>query len=330
VPLETFNYLDSLQPENPGSSDPLVNGDDHIRGIKLALKRTFPHVKGEVTASHEDLCALAGFFQGEKPLRLPVGTVEAPSLSWGDNASTGIYSPKNDEIGFTVASDPALVINDKGGTFAGAVSAKSFSGGGMAPIGSIMLWPSDTLPPPEEGIWAWCNGVAVSRGDFAALFDRIGTLYGSGDGSKTFSLPNFQEVSLVGKSGMGGAAAPGRLASIDAKLKGLLGALFGSDTHKLSTDQMPAHYHSAGISDPGHTHGVSGGNFTGSQAFNNFGNFDGLPGPLGNSSISINGAATGVRVNSSNGLDTTNSTGGSAAHNNVQPSMAVNYIIRLA
>jgi len=330
VPLETFNYLDSLSPDNPGVSDPLVNGDDHIRGIKLALKRTFPNVRGEVTASHEDLSDLTGFVQGTKPLKLPNGAVDAPSLLWGDNASTGVYSPKTDEIGFTVAGNPTLVVNSQGGTFAGQVGAKSFSGGGIAPIGSILLWPSDVLPPAEEGIWAWCNGTAVSRADFAALFARIGTLYGAGNGTSTFGLPNFQEVSLVGKSGMGGASSPGRLASIDAKLRGILGAIFGSDTHKLSSDQMPSHYHSASIWDPGHNHVINPqmdlwtDENTNLQASGGGGFF------MSRHQPSSNAAMTGVRLNSGNGMDTTNSSGGSVAHNNVQPSMAVNYIIRLA
>jgi hypothetical protein len=46
VALETFNYLDSLVPANPTVSDGVVNGDDHIRGIKLALKNTFPNISG--------------------------------------------------------------------------------------------------------------------------------------------------------------------------------------------------------------------------------------------------------------------------------------------
>lgn len=56
--LETFNYLDSLVPDNPVVSDGLVNGDDHIRGIKLALKNTFPNLTGPVTLTQAILNAL--------------------------------------------------------------------------------------------------------------------------------------------------------------------------------------------------------------------------------------------------------------------------------
>jgi hypothetical protein len=36
-----------------------------------------------------------------------------------------------------------------------------------------------------------CNGVAVSRTDYKELFRAIGTVYGKGDGTSTFALPNY-------------------------------------------------------------------------------------------------------------------------------------------
>lgn len=57
--LETFNYLDSLVPTNPVVSDGLVNGDDHIRGIKLALKQTFPNLTGPVNSTQAQIDAIA-------------------------------------------------------------------------------------------------------------------------------------------------------------------------------------------------------------------------------------------------------------------------------
>lgn len=52
------------------------------------------------------------------------------------------------------------------------------------PTGMISAF--HTVP---EG-WLQCNGAAVSRTTYAALFAVIGTKYGSGDGSTTFNLPN--------------------------------------------------------------------------------------------------------------------------------------------
>ncbi|ACO74134.1 Phage-related protein [Laribacter hongkongensis HLHK9] len=45
---------------------------------------------------------------------------------------------------------------------------------------------------PEPGTLA-CNGAAVSRTAYAALFAAIGTKYGAGDGSSTFNLPNIPD-----------------------------------------------------------------------------------------------------------------------------------------
>ena len=46
--------------------------------------------------------------------------------------------------------------------------------------------------------WLQCNGAAVSRTTYAALFAVIGTRYGSGDGSTTFNLPNLHHKFIEG------------------------------------------------------------------------------------------------------------------------------------
>lgn len=43
---------------------------------------------------------------------------------------------------------------------------------------------------PANGLWLLCDGSAVSRTTYAALFADIGTTFGSGNGSTTFNLPN--------------------------------------------------------------------------------------------------------------------------------------------
>lgn len=60
------------------------------------------------------------------------------------------------------------------------------------PTGMISAF--HTVP---EG-WLQCNGAAVSRTTYAALFAVIGTKYGSGDGSTTFNLPNLHHRFLEG------------------------------------------------------------------------------------------------------------------------------------
>jgi tail collar domain len=59
------------------------------------------------------------------------------------------------------------------------------AGLGFVMIGSITLWPLAAAP---EG-WHTCDGAAINRTKFSQLFGLIGTSYGVGDGSTTFTLP---------------------------------------------------------------------------------------------------------------------------------------------
>lgn len=44
-----------------------------------------------------------------------------------------------------------------------------------------------------------CNGQAVSRTTYSALFAEIGTTFGEGDGSTTFNLPDLRSRFIKGK-----------------------------------------------------------------------------------------------------------------------------------
>ena len=60
------------------------------------------------------------------------------------------------------------------------------------PTGTIIAWPT-TTPPSGYLI---CDGSAVSRTTYAALFAVIGTTYGAGDGNSTFNVPNARGKTL--------------------------------------------------------------------------------------------------------------------------------------
>lgn len=72
-----------------------------------------------------------------------------------------------------------------------------------------------------------CDGAEYSRTAYPELFAAIGTIYGAGDGSTTFNVPNLATRVPVGK-GSGYA----------------LGATGGEEKHTLTVDEMPAHNHS--------------------------------------------------------------------------------------
>ena len=60
--------------------------------------------------------------------------------------------------------------------------------------GTVMHFAASTPPPG----WLVCNGAAVSRSTYAALFLAVGTTYGAGDGSTTFNLPDLRGEFLRG------------------------------------------------------------------------------------------------------------------------------------
>ena len=62
------------------------------------------------------------------------------------------------------------------------------------PPGAVMFFAQGALP---DG-WLICNGSNVSRTTYAALFAAIGTKYGSGNGSTTFTLPNLNAKFIEG------------------------------------------------------------------------------------------------------------------------------------
>src|ERR1044072_5146663 len=76
-----------------------------------------------------------------------------------------------------------------------------------------------------------CYGQAVSRTDYVGLFTVIGTTYGVGDGSTTFTLPDLRGRVAAGKDDMGGSAAS-RLTGTTMFPDGVtLGAVGGAQTH---------------------------------------------------------------------------------------------------
>ncbi|ELY3738953.1 tail fiber protein [Cronobacter sakazakii] len=95
-------------------------------------------------------------------------------------------------------------------------------------VGMVAGFAMNSAP---EG-WLIANGSAVSRVTYARLFSRIGTLYGSGDGSTTFNLPDARGVVLRGADlGSGrdtgrvfGSYQPDAVKTIDLKYYGPNGA----------------------------------------------------------------------------------------------------------
>jgi len=68
--LETFEYITSLNRNNPAGADQQAQGDDHIRGVKQSVQDSFPNIDGPVLATPAELNLLVGLTS-----IAPIGTV---------------------------------------------------------------------------------------------------------------------------------------------------------------------------------------------------------------------------------------------------------------
>lgn len=182
-----------------------------------------------------------------------------------------------------------------GATFTGSVdfqSSVTFATSISVPAGSIIPYAGTSAPTG----WLLCYGQAVSRTTYSDLFSAIGTTYGSGDGSTTFNVPDCRGRVVAGQDDMGGTSA-NRLTDQSGGLDGdTLGDTGGSETHTLTTTEMPAHTH--GVTYSVASREVGAGNIA-----------------------EIRG--------SGGGTENTTSAGSDGAHNNVQPTIILNYIIKI-
>jgi microcystin-dependent protein len=148
--------------------------------------------------------------------------------------------------------------------------------------------------------WLMCGGQLVSRATYAALFAIIGTTYGSGDGSTTFALPDLRGRVVAGRDNMGGNGSANRLTDKAGGLNGdILGDAGGSEVHTLVVDELPKHSHS----------------FTYSE----------------DQDVNAGGSSLPIKDMATTGLAKTLKTqdaGANAAHNNVQPTLILNYMIK--
>ncbi|MCA9922362.1 MAG: phage tail protein [Anaerolineales bacterium] len=144
--------------------------------------------------------------------------------------------------------------------------------------------------------WAFCNGQLLPISQNTALFSLIGTTYG-GDGRTTTALPDLQ-----GRAPM----HPGRGPGLTERRLGQKG---GSETITLSEAQMPSHNHTLrGTVSRGGSSTPQGNAFNRSVGELAYG-----------AANNLTGMASTMAANA----------GGSQAHNNLQPFLAINFIIAL-
>jgi microcystin-dependent protein len=159
-----------------------------------------------------------------------------------------------------------------------------------------------------------CDGSAVSRTTYSGLFTAISTAYGVGNGSTTFNLPDLRGRTIAGLDNIGGTDA-GRLS-----LANTLGTTAGTQTHTLTSAEMPSHTHTQNA----HGHTLGGGQSFGMSFGPNAGGFA----TFGIALAFVNSSTYQGPYAAMDTTATNQNTGGGGAHNNMQPTMLLNYIIK--
>ena len=174
---------------------------------------------------------------------------------------------------------------------------ESTCGGVFPNLSSAFVWPSANnvgdiklfagAAAPQK--WMLCDGSAIRRDTYSALFSVIGTTYGAGNGETTFNIPD-----LRGRVPLGSSADHA------------LGTRGGAETHALTIAQMPSHTHTANSSI---SIGSRGGSGSGLAYLD--------PANLSNAYKSVTFEPTVTNAN----------TGGGEAFSVMNPFATINYII---
>ena len=288
-----------------------------VTGAQIAT-----YVEGEISSSPS--------FTGQASVA--AGTAASPSITVTGDTNTGIYFPAADTVGISTGGTLRVSVDSSGslvtaGTIelghASDTTISRVSSGVIAVEGQVLATqnyvlsntPAGSLMPfagtTEPSGWFFCEGRSLSTTTYATLFAAIGYTYG-GSGA-TFNIPDLRGRVIAGQDDMGGTSA-NRLTGLSGGVNGdTLGGTGGTEAHTLLTAETPAHQHFIANSSNGTT------NLSSSNYLNDSASYTVNEQERYNLAGSANVAISGL----------TSSTGGGGAHNNIQPTIILNYIIKV-
>ena len=233
--------------------------------------------------------------------------IEGGSVVDGEVVAGNLILTKHD--GTTIDAGPVLGPQGPQGPV-GPASISSIPG-------EIKLWPNTVLPEQANyGHWVWADGAVyvvatypIAAGHIAAQWR---TFAGASDpGGSNFRVPDLRGLAPVGLDAMPGGARANRMTRAVAIT---IAGRTGEETHIVTVAEMPAHGH--GINDPGHVHPIrydrGSGPYQGAVSGLNYNQADQM--------FPEFSAQTGITINNN---------GGGGAHENVQPTVFVPYIVKL-
>lgn len=202
----------------------------------------------------------------------------------------------------TILKGDGTIVLAPGDIVAGQIVAIEYDGTNFQMISPVNVTPSGAVQmyvgASAPSGWLLCDGTSYLRTTYPTLFAVISTTYGSADGTH-FNVPDFRGRVPIGVgTGTGGASSgTGAPTGGSALTAVALAGWKGEETHTLSTPEIPAHTHT--LANVSQSPGSASGVYTDTAAITN-----------------ANGIATG-------------SSGGGSAHNNIQPTMGINLMIKI-
>lgn len=280
---------------SPGASTIIVDTVLNINPTRFTGSMGTPHTFTDpitsetITVISEATCVdFAGHVDGSN---LEIDTVAPGYVDGGSAAGDIVIIRPTTQWGDNVAAVLGVALEDDGKLQPDApINGPQLMLANVTPVGSVLDYAGAAAPAG----WLLCFGQSLLRATYADLFTAIGTVFGSADGTH-FNLPDLRGRVVAGQDDMGGSSA-NRLTNPGSTTGGIDGDVFGGtgglETHVLTIAQLAAHTHDQ----------------------------------VNAAGSGITGGATPANAGAS--PRTSTSTGGDAAHNNVQPTLILNKIIK--